>query len=179
VAVERIPEGADVLELGCGAGLPMTARLAESRRLTGVDISPEQVERARRNVPNATFIAADMTALDLEAGSFDAVVAFYAFTHVPREELPGLLGRIRDWLRPGGLLIATMGVEDDPGTVEPDWLGVEMYFSHFSARRNRRVVEEAGFQVDEAEVRAEPGDRHGTRFLWVVARAPADRVGRR
>ena len=157
----------------------MTARLAEGRRLTGVDISPEQVERARRNVPNATFIAADMTALDLEPGSFDAVVAFYAFTHVPREELPGLLARIHDWLRPGGLLIATMGVEDDPGTVEPDWLGVEMYFSHFSARRNRRVVEEAGFQVDEAEVRAEPGDRHGTRFLWVVARASADLAGRR
>ena len=96
MAVERIPEGADVLELGCGAGLPMTARLADGRRLTGVDISPEQVERARRNVPNATFIAADMTALDLESGSFDAVVAFYALTHVPREELPGLLGRIRD-----------------------------------------------------------------------------------
>ena len=160
-----------MLELGCGAGLPMTAGLADGRRLTGVDISPAQVERARRNVPSATFFAADMTALEFPPASFDAVVAFYALTHVPREELSGLLERIRGWLRPGGLLIATMGVEDDPGTVEPDWLGVEMYFSHFNARRNRRLVEQAGFQIHEAEVRAEPGDRHGTRFLWVVARA--------
>jgi SAM-dependent methyltransferase len=152
----------------------MTTRLAEGRRLTGVDISPVQVERARRNVPDATFIAADMTALDFAPASFDAVVAFYALTHVPRDELAGLLGRIRGWLRPGGLLIATMGVENDPGTVEPDWLGVEMYFSQFSARRNRHLVEQAGFVIDEAQVRAEPGDRHGTRFLWVVAYTAAN-----
>lgn len=150
----------------------MTARLAEGREVTGVDISPGQIERARRNVPTASFVVADMTALEQPDASFDAVVAFYAMTHVPRSELPALLARIRQWLRPGGLLVATMGVEDDPGTVEADWLGVEMYFSHFSARRNRRLVEQAGFTIDEAEVHAEPGDRHGTRFLWVVARAP-------
>ena len=45
-----------------------------------------------------------------------------------------------------------------------------MYFSHFSARVNRRLVEEAGFVVERAEVVAEPEDRHDARFLWVVAR---------
>jgi SAM-dependent methyltransferase len=158
----------------------MTAALAEGRDVTGVDISPAQVARARENVPNATFIAADMTALDLPDGSFDAVVAFYALTHVPRSELADLLGRIHGWLKPGGLLIATMGVEDDPGTVEVDWLGVPMFFSHYSAKHNRRLVEEAGFAIEEADVRAEPGDRHGTRFLWVVAHkvAAASPAGR-
>jgi SAM-dependent methyltransferase len=172
LALERIPAGARVLELGCGAGLPMTAALAGSRDVTGIDISARQIELARANVPNATFLQADMTTLAFEPATFDAVVAFYSLTHVPRDDLPALLSRIRAWLRPGGTFIATMGVEDDPGGIEHGWLGVDMYFSHFSARKNRRLVEQAGLIVDSAEVAAEPEDRDDARFLWVLAHAP-------
>ncbi len=167
-----IAVGGAVLELGCGAGVPMSARLARGRHLTGVDISPGQIERARRNVPGAQFLAADMTTLELPASRFDAVVAFYSLTHIPREELPPLLANIARWLRPGGLFIASFGVEDDPGGIETDWLGVEMYFSHFSARVNRRLVEQAGLVVERADVLVEPEDRFDARFLWVVARKP-------
>ena len=171
-ALDLVPAGARVLELGCGAGVPMTAALAEGRHMTGVDISATQVELARRNVPTATFLHADMTALAFEPEAFDAVVAFYSLTHVPRDDVPALLARIRDWLRPGGTFLASFGVEDDPGTIEEDWLGVDMYFSHFSAKKNRRLVAEAGLVVDSAEVLVEPEDRCDARFLWVVAHRP-------
>jgi SAM-dependent methyltransferase len=172
LADSLIPAGADVLELGCGAGIPMTARLSVGRRLTGIDVSPEQIRRARRNVPGASFRIADMTTFESPPGSFDAVVAFYSITHVPRDAQPALFGRIRSWLRPGGVFIASLGVEDDPGGIEDDWLGVPMYFSHFSARVNRRLLADAGFLVERAEVVVEPEDRHDARFLWVVARVP-------
>ena len=169
LACERIPPGARVLELGCGAGLPMTKALADGRNVTGVDISATQIALARRNVPGATFIESDMTELAFDDDSFDAVVAFYSLTHVPRDEQPRLFERIRRWLRPGGILIATMGVEDDPGGIERDWLGVDMYFSHFSARKNRRMIEAAGFAIERSDVVTEPEDRHDARFLWIVA----------
>ncbi len=173
LADRLIPAGAEVLELGCGAGLPMTVRLAVGRRVTGVDISAEQVRRARRNVPAASFVQADLVAIDRPPASLDAVVAFYSLTHVPRDEHAALFARIRSWLRPGGVFIASLGVEDDPGGIEADWLGVDMYFSHFSARVNRRLVEAAGLVVERADVVVEPEDRHDARFLWIVARAPA------
>jgi SAM-dependent methyltransferase len=176
-AEERIAAGAKVLELGCGAGIPMTAKIANGRQVTGVDISPEQIARARANVPNAEFLVADMATLDWPAATFDAVVAFYSLTHLPREELEPLLARINSWLRPGGLFVASFGVEDDPGGIEHDWLGVEMYFSHFSARTNRRLVIEAGFEIEIAEVLVEPEDRFDARFLWIVARKRAVRTG--
>jgi SAM-dependent methyltransferase len=172
LADHRIPAGADVLELGCGAGVPMTVRLAAGRRVTGVDISAEQIRRARLNVPDATFVQADLATLEYPPASFDAVVAFYSLTHVPRDEHALLLARIRRWLRPGGLFLASLGVEDDPGTVEEGWLGVDMYFSHFSARVSRRLVETAGLVIEQADVVTEPEDRHDARFLWVVAHAP-------
>ena len=168
-----IPAGADVLDLGCGAGIPMTATLAVGRSVTGVDISAAQIALARANVPSATFLQADVTTLDFPAGSFDAVVAFYSLTHVPRAEHAELFGRIRPWLRPGGVFVASLGVEDSPDEIEADWLGVDMFFSHFSARVNRRLVAEAGFEIERADVVTEPEDRHHARFLWVVARTPA------
>jgi ubiquinone/menaquinone biosynthesis C-methylase UbiE len=174
LALELIPPGSDVLELGCGAGIPMTAALAQDRAVTGVDISATQLEMARRNVPSASFIQADMTALASEPATFDAVVAFYSLTHVPRDEQAALLEAIRVWLRPGGIFLASMGADDEPGDVEADWLGVDMYFSHFGAKANRRLVEQAGFVVDRAEIAVEPEDRHDARFLWVVARTPSE-----
>lgn len=150
----------------------MSATLAAGRHLTGVDLSSAQLALARVNVPTATFIHADLATLDWPDASFDAVVAFYVLTHVPRTEHAALLGRIRRWLRPGGVFLASFGVEDDPGAVEADWLGVDMYFSHFSARVNRRLVAAAGLEIELAEVLAEPDDRFDARFLWVLARAP-------
>jgi len=172
-ALEIIPAGADVLDLGCGAGVPMTRALAAGRQVTGVDISAHQIELARDAVPEATFIQADMSALDLPPASFDAVVAFYSLTHVPRADVPGLLTAVRRWLRPGGILIASMGAQDAPDAIEADWLGAPMFFSHHGAKKNRALVRRAGFELDEAVVEEEPEDRHGALFLWVVARRPS------
>jgi SAM-dependent methyltransferase len=169
-ALERIPLGTDVLDLGCGAGAPMTRALAAGRRVTGVDISTRQIELARAGVPEARFIQADMTALDLPSASFDAVVAFYSLTHVPRADLPALLRAIHGWLRPGGVLVATMGAQDSPDEIESDWLGTPMFFSHYGAKKNRAMVRRAGFEVELAVVEEEPEDRHGALFLWVIAR---------
>jgi SAM-dependent methyltransferase len=175
-ALELIPSGTDVLDLGCGAGVPMTRALAVGRQVTGVDISARQIELARAAVPDATFIHADMTSLDLAAASLDAVVAFYSLTHVPRADLPELLDAIHGWLRPGGLFIASMGAQDSPDAVEDDWLGAPMFFSHHGAKKNRALVRRAGFELEEAVIEVEPEDRHDALFLWVVGRRPAAAV---
>ncbi len=168
----ELPPDSLVLELGCGAGLPMTAALAEHHRLHGVDISARQIALATQNVPRATFQRADMASIDFPPDTLDAVVAFYAFGHLPREEQGLLLERIAGWLRPGGLFFATMGAHTDPGTVEDDWLGAPMFFSHHDAKTNRGLVEAAGFTVSWAEVWSEDEDGEPVEFLWVLARKP-------
>jgi SAM-dependent methyltransferase len=170
--IALLPAGADVLELGCGAGVPCTRELARTCRVTGVDISAAQIALARQHVPQATFLQADMAALDLPPASFDAVVAFYSLIHVPRAEHAGLLAQIARWLRPGGLLLATMGAGDTPAGVEEDWLGAPMFWSHFDAPTNQHLVREAGFSLLEAEVVTEEEDGVPVSFLWVLARVP-------
>jgi SAM-dependent methyltransferase len=171
--LDLLTPGVAVLELGCGAGVPVTQALAQKCRVTGVDISAAQIALAREHVPSATFIQSDMTALDFSRHSFDAVVGFYTLTHVPRTEHAALLARIHNWLRPGGLFFATMGANDAPGEIEHDWLGAPMYWSHFDAEMNRGLVRQAGFTLDSAEVVAEDEDGKQVQFLWVIAHKPA------
>jgi hypothetical protein len=54
----HLEQRSSVLDVGCGAGIPLTRMLAETFDVTGVDISTRQIELARRNVPNARFITA-------------------------------------------------------------------------------------------------------------------------
>jgi SAM-dependent methyltransferase len=170
--LDHLPQGAAVLDLGCGAGIPTTCELAARFTVTGVDISAEQVERARRNVPGARFLHADMTALDLPPESFEAIVAFYSIIHVPRDEQAALLAKITTWLRPGGLFVAALGIGDSEAGYEADWLGAPMYWSSFDAATNRGLVRQAGFDLVSADVQATDEDGVPVRFLWVVARTP-------
>jgi cyclopropane fatty-acyl-phospholipid synthase-like methyltransferase len=167
--VRRLAPGARVLELGCGGGTEETLVLARSFEVTGIDLSCEQLRRARKRVPAASFVHADFTELDLEPASVDAVASFYVFNHVPRELLPGLLSRIHDWLVAGGLLLATLGAADVPGWTG-DFLGAPTYFSGFPPEENRRLLREARFELlrDEvATIREPEGD---ATFHWVLAR---------
>jgi SAM-dependent methyltransferase len=167
-----LPPGAAVLELGCGTGEPMTRRLAARFHVTGVDLSARHIALAQAAIPQATFIQADMAALNFPSGSFDAIAAFYSIIHVPREEHGDLLRRIAGWLRPGGLLVATIGAGDTPAGVEADWLGAPMYWSHFDSATNRRLVTAAGLELLESREETEDEDGTPVTFLWVVARKP-------
>ena len=167
--LDGLPEGAALLELGCGAGAPTTRALATRFAVTGVDISTRQIALARELVPAATFIQSDMTALDFPPASFDGVAAFFSLIHVPREEQAPLLARIASWLRPGGLFVASMGVRDNEGDVEEDWLGAPMYFSHYDAATNRSLVQRASLRIVSANEETQVEDGQPVTFLWIVA----------
>jgi SAM-dependent methyltransferase len=168
----RLPDGADVLELGCGRGVPGTRELARRHRVTGVDISAVQVELARHHVPEASFVNADALELEVASDSFDAVVALFLFGHVPVDEQRELVGRIAFWLRDGGLLLATFGAGDAGEDVEPDWLGTPMFFASLGRDAYLPLLRDCGLEPlrDEVVVQHEPG--HGdVAFHWVLARA--------
>jgi len=157
--VPRLAPGARVLDLGCGNGLPVARELALRFAVTGIDLSPVQIERARALVPAARFACADMAAFAPGEGAFEAVVAFYSVINLPLAEQPALFARIAGWLAPGGYLLATVG--RDPWTgVEDDWRGVRgarMYYSQAGVAQYREWLAAAGLAL--LEEGREP--RHG------------------
>jgi SAM-dependent methyltransferase len=66
-----IPEGASVLELGCGGG-DLLASLKPSHSV-GIDFSPEMIAIARKNHPGMKFLEMDAHQLDV-SGTFDYII---------------------------------------------------------------------------------------------------------
>lgn len=145
-----LPYGASVLELGCGIGVPATRLLARHFHVIGVDIADLQIARARKLVPNAHFLRADMTRVRFRSASFEAVVALYSIIHVPLQEQRRLFGRVYSWLAPGGVFLSILGAERWRG-VESGWLGstTPMFWDQVDADTYERWLTSCGFLLEE------------------------------
>jgi SAM-dependent methyltransferase len=142
--------GSRVLDLGCGCGIPASRELARDHRVTGVDLSPVQIARARRLVPSAQFLCADMAEVEFEPRSFDAAIAFFSLINLPLPEQPVVIERAFGWLVPGGRLLAIVGKVAST-RIEPDFRGVRgasMYWSHADVKTYRDWFEHAGFVIE-------------------------------
>jgi SAM-dependent methyltransferase len=158
----RLRPRSRVLDLGCGCGVPVARVLSNDHLVTGVDLSPVQIERARMLVPGASFVCADMTSVDFEPGAFEAIVDLFAIIHIPLEEQPSLFTRIASWLGPGGYLLTTTGHRAWTGT-EDDWRGVPgatMYWSHTDAADHRALLDRLGLDVLDERFRPEGRGGH-------------------
>jgi SAM-dependent methyltransferase len=119
--------------------------------VVGVDGSAQQVLRARRNVPKATFLEADMCELAFEVGSFHAVGAFYSIMHVPPTQQGPLIANIAAWLKPGGMFVASFG-SGAAGEWTREWLGTTMFFGHNGEAETLRCLADSRLRVRDSSV---------------------------
>lgn len=107
--IRRLAPGATtVLELGAGGGQAAAAAADDGLVVTAVELVDRAAANARHlaaSRPGLTVIKADMYAVDLGDAHFDAVVYWDGFGIGSDEDQITLLGRIRDWLAPGGRLL--------------------------------------------------------------------------
>ena len=93
-----------VLSLGCGIGDTELLLARQVNEIVGIDLSPAAVRQARADaerlgITNARFEEGETP----PGGDFDAVIAIFFLHHLPDSALAGLPGRLRQWLRPGGV----------------------------------------------------------------------------
>lgn len=167
-----VPPGSQILDLGCGSGVPLTKMMAERYAVTGVDISQNQIDLARKNLPGAQFIKQDMTALDFPDGAFDAVASYLALLHVPKEEKPALYANIFRMLKPGGALIMMIGQDEWDSVPEDTLMNTPMFWSQLGEEKTEALLEAIGFTVVHSSV--ETGDLEGQpeSHLLMMARKP-------
>jgi cyclopropane fatty-acyl-phospholipid synthase-like methyltransferase len=141
-----LTDGARVLDLGCGAGVPAARLLADQGySVTGLDVSEVQIARARALVPEADFVVGDMATWEPAPGAFDAIVSLYALIHVPVADQRRLIPRLAHWLTPGGYLLAIVGYVRWTGI--EDYMGAPMFWDHADEGTYVQWLEQAGFTV--------------------------------
>jgi ubiquinone/menaquinone biosynthesis C-methylase UbiE len=103
-----VPVGGRVLEIGCGPGhLAIRMAVEHGLAVTGLDLDPAMIERAKANAANAPstnrepdFVVGDAAALPFADASFDAVVSTLSMHHW--EDSDAALAEIARVLRRGG-----------------------------------------------------------------------------
>lgn len=107
-ALQALPRGATILDLGCGSGSGSIGLLASGWSVLGLDISfplLRQAEARCRGRP-ATFAQVDGRTLPVVSGSFDAAVTYGVLIYVVEDDaLIALLRQLRDALAPGGTAV--------------------------------------------------------------------------
>jgi 2-polyprenyl-3-methyl-5-hydroxy-6-metoxy-1,4-benzoquinol methylase len=161
-----LPPGGRVLDAGCGSGRDARAFSGMGFEVTAMEASPRLAELARAHtglpVQVMTFDQAPWRA------EFDGVWACASLLHVPRAELASAVGRLRDALRPRGVLWMSFKY----GTTERQVAG-----RHFTdldeAGAAALVAEIGGMELLSLEVTGDVRDDHaGERWVTAICRRP-------
>ena len=107
-----LKHGAEVLELACGGGLPVTRELQSAGlRVWAIDASPTLVAAFRSRFPDIPVQCATVQASDFFARRFDAVVAVGLMFLLPDAEQTALIAKVTAALNPGGHFLFTAPTE--------------------------------------------------------------------
>ena len=106
--------GESVLDIGTGTGTAAGLATGDGRRVTGLDAAAGMLEIARREVPGVEFVEADFTALPIESGSIEVVLAAHALLFA--DDRVATLGEWRRGVAPGGRISLSV---PGPGNVVP------------------------------------------------------------
>ncbi len=112
----------EVLDVACGPGIVACAFAPKVRRVTGIDLTPAMIERARKlqkekGFSNLDWIVGDVQPLPYKSGSFSLAVTRYSFHHFPDPR--GVLKEMIRVTRAGGrVMVVDVFTSEDPGQAE-------------------------------------------------------------
>ncbi len=171
ILIQKLPGKSNILDLGCGTGLPFDSYLIDNGHdVTGIDIAENQIKFAEDNIKKGNFIIGDFTKYKFNNNNFNAVIALYSIFHIPKEEHEIIIKMIYDYLLKDGYLLITMGVEETKGIeLDNDFCGnVKMAWSNYDSEKNIGIIKNNGFDIIKFDNEANYGSEE--EHLWILAK---------
>jgi SAM-dependent methyltransferase len=172
----RVKSNGRVCELGCGPGHVAGYLHDRGVDIFGIDLSPGMLEQARKLNPAIEFQQGNMLALDVEDGSWAAIVAFYSIIHIPRTDILRAFGEMFRALQPGGLLFLAFHIGIEVLREENLWghpVSLDVVF--YARKEVEHYLGLAGFAIEDSLERDPyaPEVEYQSRRAYVRAHKPA------
>lgn len=103
-----------VIDVGCGTGAVTALLDGCGVEAFGIDLPPNMAVQARQLNPDLSFGAGSITSLPVADGSVGGICAWYSIIHIPDSHLASALGEFHRVLVPGGWVLLTFQVGDQP-----------------------------------------------------------------
>lgn len=120
-----VPDGAKVLDFGCGDGRVAIPMAGLGYEVTAVDASPRMLDRLTDRAPDLTTVQADADGITTHLGRrrMDAIYALAVLIHHSYTDCLHIIGKLRAATKLGGILILDWPVSDQPSEAD-SWIGV-------------------------------------------------------
>jgi len=118
--ISRLPQGASLLDLGCGSGIAISQYFLEAGfNVTGLDYAKDMIALAKAHYPEGTWHIQDIRDVQLSE-AFDGVYSWHGFFHLPVSEQKEALPKIASLVKSGGCLMLTVGTAEGEVTGQID-----------------------------------------------------------
>lgn len=143
-------KNAEILEIACGPG-NITRYLLDRRpdfKILGIDLSPNMLELARINNPEAKFQLLDGRKISELDKKFDAILCGFGLPYLSKTEAIALIGDAAQLLEPGGILyLSTMeDAYEKSGPVQSSY-GDACYQYYHQADYLSEALEKQGLKI--------------------------------
>lgn len=164
--INTIPPSGTILDVGCGSGEPLAKYFIDrGYSLVGLDNSEAMLELCRKRFPKHKWLLMDMRRLQLEE-SFDCVIAWHSFFHIPKEEQEAVLVDMIAHVADKGLLVFTSGVEH--GEVWSNNGGEMLFHASLSSEEYQQILKANNMKVLQHNV-SDPDCSGAT--VWVAQKS--------
>jgi len=107
VLTKYLTPGARILDIGCGSGRDLLWLKKQGFDPAGLERAPGLAKMAR-DLSGCQVVEGDFETHDFKKTEYDALVLVGSLVHLHHEKLKGLLRRILDAIKPGGLVYLTL-----------------------------------------------------------------------
>ncbi len=104
--------GKTILDIGCGGGFLARSLSRRGAEVVGIDVSPGEIERARKQAPAARFEVAGAEALPFADASFDGAIFLNSLHHVAPAAMAAALAEAARITRPDGVVVVIEPLAD-------------------------------------------------------------------
>ncbi len=153
----------DILDLGCGPGRDLITFKKMGHHPTGLDGSAAFCQMAQQ-VSGCPVLHQSFLNLNLAQASFHGIFANASLFHVPSQELAGVLAKLHDALREGGILFTS-----NPRGSAEGWKG-DRYGNYMEFEQSQTCLQQAGFEVLHHYYRPQGKPRQQQPWLAIVCR---------
>lgn len=163
-----------ILDIGCGTGLPLTKQLVLSgAKVTGVDVSFEMLEKAKVNVPEASFIEGDILTIRFNE-TYDGILAWDSLFHLPLDQQKQAIRKIASLLNPKGVLLFTAG--GNAGELRSTMFDTEFYYSSLSSKEYESILSEENCRLILNEIDDPRSKGHRVIFCQKVEKMGSESI---
>ncbi len=139
--LEKLCEEAHILDAGCGSGRDSLYFKKLGYKITAMDISTKLCKLA------SEYIGQEVLELSFQdmafEAEFDGIWACASLLHVPSDELPTIIGKLKKALKAGGILFASFKYGDFEGERNG------RYFYDLTEQKAEQIFRDSGFQVEK------------------------------